>query len=268
MTMLQEIFEENVKSSLSTMKERVAIIMPVYNEVDTIENTVREVYDKVVRKMGNVDVWVFEDGSTDGTKKILKKMRSKFPNVHARMTKQRKGYPRAMRDAFLSINPAEYEYVLSIDSDGQYDPDDFFKLWQIMLRNSPDIVIGRRLSRKEPPYRKLLSRGLQVLEKLMFPVHFKDVTSVMRLMRVEVAHQIAKQICYSKYNFWLEFTARMSMKNYTVIEIPISYRERVGGSKVYSAKKMPKVIFSEFNALRAVKRENSDGFFSKLFSSK
>ena len=268
MNMLQGILEENLESSPFTVKQRVAIIMPVYNEVDTIENTVKEVYDKVVGKMGNVDVWVFEDGSTDGTKEVLMKLRSNFPNVHARMTKHKKGYPRAMREAFLSIDPAEYEYVVAIDSDGQYDPDDFFNLWQIMLRDSPDIVIGRRLCRKEPPYRKLLSRGLQVLEKLMFPVHFKDVTSVMRLMRVEVAHQIAKEVCYSKYNFWLEFTARMSMRNYRVIEIPISYRERLGGSKVYSAKKMPKVILSEFNALRAVKRENSDGFFSKLFSSK
>ena len=266
--MLQGILEENLESSPFTVKQRVAIIMPVYNEVDTIENTVKEVYDKVVGKMGNVDVWVFEDGSTDGTKEVLMKLRSNFPNVHARMTKHKKGYPRAMREAFLSIDPAEYEYVVAIDSDGQYDPDDFFNLWQIMLRDSPDIVIGRRLCRKEPPYRKLLSRGLQVLETLMFPVHFKDVTSVMRLMRVEVAHQIAKEVCYSKYNFWLEFTARMSMRNYRVIEIPISYRERLGGSKVYSAKKMPKVILSEFNALRAVKRENSDGFFSKLFSSK
>jgi dolichol-phosphate mannosyltransferase len=268
MNMLQGILEENVESSLSTMKKRVAIIMPVYNEGDTIENTVREVYDKVISKMRNVDVWVFEDGSTDGTKEVLKKLNVQFPKVHARLTKQKKGYPRAMREAFLSIDPAEYEYVMAIDSDGQYDPDDFFKLWQTMLSSSPDIVIGRRLSRKEPPYRKLLSRGLQVLEKLMFPVHFKDVTSVMRLMRVEVAHQIAKEICYSKYNFWLEFTARMSMKNYRIVEIPISYRERVGGSKVYSAKKMPKVILSEFKALRAVKKENNNGFFSKLFSSK
>src|SRR4030066_1683501 len=268
MNMLQGILEENLESSPFPVKQRVAIIMPVYNEVDTIENTVKEVYDKVVGKMGNVDVWVFEDGSTDGTKEVLMKLRSNFPNVQARMTKQKKGYPRAMREAFLSIDPAEYEYVVAIDSDGQYDPDDFFKLWQIMLRNSPDIVIGRRLSRKEPPYRKLLSRGFQLLEKLMFPVHFKDVTSVMRLMRVEVAHQIAKEVCYSKYNFWLEFTARMSMRNYRIIKIPISYRERLGGSKVYSAKKMPEVIFSEFNALRAVKRENNNGFFSKLFSSK
>jgi dolichol-phosphate mannosyltransferase len=236
---------------------QVAIIMPVYNEADSIENTVRELYDKIVTKMDNVDIWVFEDGSTDGSKEVLEKLETEFPSLYVRMAEGRKGYPKAMKEAFLSISPRKYEYVLSIDSDGQYDPDDFFKLWQIMQQDSPDIVMGRRITRREPVYRKLLSRSLQILEKLMFPVTIKDVTSVMRLMRVDIAHRIADDVCYSKYNFWLEFTARMSLKNYTIAETPIAYRERNGTSKVYSIKKMPRVVMSEFNALRAVKREKN-----------
>jgi glycosyltransferase involved in cell wall biosynthesis len=231
--------------------------MPVYNEAETIENTVRELHSKVVSKLDNVGIWVFEDGSTDGTKEVLEKLEIEFPSLHARMSKQKKGYPRAMKEAFLSIDPNEYEYVAAIDSDGQYEPNDFFKLWQIMRRDSPDIVMGRRTSRKEPLYRRFLSQGLRFIEGLMFPVKCKDVTSVMRLMRVDVAHHIAKEVCYSKYNFWLEFTARMTLKNYRVIETPIMYRERLGGSKVYSVNKMPKVIISELNALRAVKREHN-----------
>lgn len=257
MIMVQRFLETGVEYQLSETKDRVAIIMPVYNEVDTIESTVRELYDKVANKMDNVGIWVFEDGSTDGTKEVLEKLESEFPSLHAKMTKQKKGYPRAMREAFLSIDPSEYKYVVAIDSDGQYEPDDFFKLWHIMQRDSPDIAMGRRISRKEPLYRKLLSQGLQILERLMFHVQCKDVTSVMRLMKVEVAHHIAKEICYSKYNFWLEFTARMALKNYRIIEIPIAYRERLGSSKVYSVKEMPVIILSEFSALRAVKSEHN-----------
>jgi len=246
-----------IESSLIGLKDRVAIIMPAYNEVDTIESTIRELYDKVANKMDNVDIWVFEDGSTDGTKGVLEKLESEFPSFHAKMANGKKGYPKAMREAFSSINPHEYEYVVAIDSDGQYDPDDFFKLWQTMQQDSPDIVMGRRATRREPPYRRLLSKGLQILESLMFPVPCKDVTSVMRLMRVEVARDIAGSVSYSKYNFWLEFTARMALKNYKVVELPIAYRERNGNSKVYSIKKMPTVILSEFRALRAVRREHN-----------
>ncbi len=236
---------------------RVALIMPVYNEADTIGSTVRELYTKVVTKMGNVDIWVFEDGSTDETKKVLENLREEFSGFHAEMSKPKKGYPRAMREAFLNINPAEYDFVVALDSDGQYEPDDFFKLWSIMQRDSPDIVMGRRTTRKEPPYRRMLSRGLQFLERVMFPVQCKDVTSVMRLMRVDLAQEIAKEVKYSPYNFWLEFTARMSLRGCRIVEVPISYRERMGGSRVYSVKKMPSVVLSEFQALRAVRQEHS-----------
>jgi dolichol-phosphate mannosyltransferase len=246
--------------SLSEAKDRIAMIMPVYNEADTVESTIRELYEKVAGKMRNLDIWIFEDGSTDGTKEILEKMKDEFSGLRAEMTRSRKGYPRAMRDAFLSIDENEYEYVVAIDSDGQYEPDDFFGLWDVMQHDSPDIVMGRRIVRREPPYRKILSRGLQILERTMFPVKCKDVTCVMRLMRVDLAHEIAKEVKYSTYNFWLEFTARMSFNGYRIVEIPIGYRERAGKSKVYSLMKMPKVVLSEFRALRAVRKEQSGLF--------
>jgi glycosyltransferase involved in cell wall biosynthesis len=242
---------------LPEINGRIAFIMPVYNEADTIENTVREIYEKVANKMDNVDIWVFEDGSTDGTKEVLKKLREELTGVYAETAKSRKGYPRAMRDAFLKINPKHYSYVVSVDSDGQYEPDDFFKLWSIMQRNLPDIVMGRRVTRREPPYRRMLSRGLQFLEKVMFPIKCKDVTSVMRLMKVTVSHEIARDVRYSPYNFWLEFTARMSLNGYRVVEVPIAYRERTGQSRVYSVRNMPRVVMSEFQALRAVRREQT-----------
>lgn len=245
-------------------KERVALIMPVYNEAATIEGTIRELYAKVASKMVNVDIWVFEDGSTDGTKEVLGKLAKEFPRLHVRMAAEKKGYPRAMREAFLSISPADYEFVVAIDSDGQYEPNDFFRLWRIMQYHAPDVVMGRRVVRREPLYRRFLSKGLQLLERMMFPLKCRDVTSVMRLMRVALAQDVAKEIRYSPYNFWLEFTARMSLKRYSVIEVPIAYRARAGGSKVYSLRKMPKVVLSEFRALRAVKKEYNDKRF-KLF---
>jgi glycosyltransferase involved in cell wall biosynthesis len=236
-------------------KERVAIIMPVYNEAATIEGTIRELYAKVASKMANVDIWVFEDGSTDGTKEVLRKLTKEFPRLHVRMAAAKKGYPRAMREAFLSISPADYGFVVAIDSDGQYEPNDLFKLWRIMQRYAPDVVMGRRVIRQESLYRRFLSKGLQLLERMMFPLQCRDVTSVMRLMRVALAQEVAKEVKYSPYNFWLEFTARVSLNRYSIIEVPIAYRARSGGSKVYSLRKMPKVVLSEFRALRAVKRE-------------
>jgi glycosyltransferase involved in cell wall biosynthesis len=261
----QTMFAENeIVQVFTELKNRIALIMPVYNEAETIEMTVRELYQRVVNKMENVDVWVFEDGSVDGTKEILEKLQDEIPNFRAVMSKDRKGYPKAMSDAFLSIDPSEYQYVVSIDSDGQYAPDDFFKLWQVMQSEQPDVVMGKRVTRKEPAYRKLLSGGLRVLEKIMFPVKCNDVTSVMRLMKVDLAHEIAGEVKYSPYNFWLEFTARSALKNCRIREIPINYRERSGTSKVYSLSKIPKIVFSEFSALRALRNEKKRKSFHSV----
>jgi glycosyltransferase involved in cell wall biosynthesis len=237
--------------------------MPVYNEADTIENTITEL-SNVVAKTRNVDIWVFEDGSVDGTKEILRRLVNTVRHLYVESTEEKKGYPRAMKEAFLSIDPNTYEYVMSMDSDGQYDPTDFFKIWDTMQQHSPDIVMGRRITRAEPFYRKFLSSGLRFIEGLMFPLSCKDVTSVLRLMHVTTAQDIAKEVKYSQYNFWLEFTARMALKGYNVIEIPVNYRERAGGSKVYSVKKMPKVILSEFKALRQVKEEWNGGSLKSI----
>ncbi len=138
-----------------------------------------------------------------------------YSNLYIRMSPDKKGYPRAMREAFLSISPQRYSYVISIDSDGQYEPNDFFNIFETMHKNRADIVMGRRMTRKEPPYRRLLSKGLQLIERIMFPIKCKDVTSVLRIMKVKTAHEIAQRVTYSPYNFWLEFTARMSLKDYS-----------------------------------------------------
>src|SRR5512136_2514693 len=120
-------------------RDRIAIIMPVYNEADSIANTIRELYAKLADRMGCMDVWVFEDGSVDGTKEVLGKLEDEFSSLHVKMTPGRKGYPRAMKDAFLTINPDEYQYVIAIDSDGQYEPTDILRLWNVMQSDSPDI---------------------------------------------------------------------------------------------------------------------------------
>lgn len=234
---------------------KIALIMPVYNEADSIEATTNEIYHKILERTEQVELHIFEDGSNDGTKEILRKLQRIYPSIKVFTSNDRKGYPKAMRDAFLSIDSKEYPYVISIDSDGQYDPDDFFKIWEKFKTGSADIVMGQRISRAEPVWRRFLSWGLRILEGMMFPIPCRDITSVMRMMSTETAHKIVKDIKYSKFNFWLEFTALMALNNYRVIEIPVAYRERVGGSKVYGIRKMPRVILAEFRALREVKRE-------------
>lgn len=230
--------------------ERLAIVMPVYNEGETIAKTVEEINEKVMRYLPNSSILIFEDGSKDNTKEVLNSLAAKYPWVKVHTSPQRKGYPTAVRDALNAIDEDRFDYVVFVDSDGQYYPEDFFRLWDAMKKGEPDIVMAQRRNRSEPLYRVVLSSGLRLLERLLFDPPCNDVTSAFRIMKVHVAKSVAAKVRYSKYNFWLEFTARAAMLGYTFSEVPVSYRSREGGeSNVYSFRKMPRVIASELGAI-------------------
>src|SRR5439155_815244 len=79
-----------------------------------------------------------------------------------------KGYPRAVRDAILSIDPHKFPVLLFLDGDGQYDPRDFKRLLAEFRTGSADIVNAYRTRRTEPLYRSLPSKFLRRLEGLLF----------------------------------------------------------------------------------------------------
>ena len=261
---------------------KVAIVMPVCNEASSIESTITEIKEKVMRFLPNSSLLIFEDGSTDNTNLVLSDLSRKYAWLRLSTSpgrSSRKGYSKAVRDALTSVNETEYDFVLFMDSDGQYDPCDFFKLWKVMADRSSNtpksslsalrrsIVMGRRVNRTEPPYRIILSTGLMIIERVLFGPGCQDITSAFRLMHTSAAKSLASRVRFSGQNFWLEFTARASEEGYEFCEVPITYRRRAftavesksvdnrmgsscsKGSNIYDFKKMPKIVGNELAAV-------------------
>jgi glycosyltransferase involved in cell wall biosynthesis len=228
--------------------------MPVFNEGDTIRSTLAEASLKIGKLFPNVTFAVSEDGSTDDTKNSLISMKSEMPNLRVHLGPRRKGYPRAVKEAILSVD-GRSDFILFMDSDGQYDPSDLYALWEGLTKNNVDLAMGKRTNRAETPLRVFLSTGLRILERLMFRSKQRDVTSAFRLMRTTPAQTIARRVRYSKYNFWLEFTAIASLGRYRMIEVPVAYRPREGSSRVYAGSKIFKAAFQEITTLVRVWRD-------------
>jgi dolichol-phosphate mannosyltransferase len=229
-------------------RPQLAVVMPVHNEADTVRPVIEELSATIVRADA-VTLFVFEDGSRDGTGEVLHEIAASMPTLRVSTSPERKGYPRAVRDAILSIDAKRFPLLLFLDGDGQYDPRDFQHLLAEYRAGNADIVNAYRTRRTEPLYRALPSKFLRRLEGLLFNPGVKDVTSAFRLMRTEVAQAVAREVRYSPYNFWLEFTARASSLGYRQVEVPVSYRERAGATKVYGLWKMPTILKKELGAL-------------------
>ncbi|MDE1865677.1 MAG: glycosyltransferase family 2 protein [Candidatus Micrarchaeota archaeon] len=227
--------------------------MPAYNEGETIAGTVDEIGKKIIPSLPNAKLMIFEDGSPDNTRDVMKALSRKYSWVVPYNYKNRMGYPKAVKNAFSMVDDKKFPYVLFMDADGQYDPDDCLRLCETAIATGTDMVVAERKNRSEPLYRVLLSQGLHLIEHLLFRVEYEDVTSACRVIKSKIAKQIAKEVKFSKYNFWLEFTARASTKNLKIKIVDVNYRQREGESRVYSMGRMPKVVINELGALLKTK---------------
>jgi len=217
--------------------------LPVYNEASSIAQVLREFSETVCGPL-NAELLVCEDGSTDGTEKVLENLCAEVPMTLV-TTRGRKGFARAVADG---LKLAQSELVFFADSDGQYDPKDFRRIWE--ARESYDLIIGRKLHREEKFYRALLSRGFHAMIKAFTGVPLKDMDCGFRLIRREVLQQVLPEVRHLTYSFNAEFAIITYRKGFRVLEVPISHRPSMeGDTSIYTWNKMPKIIVAQVMGL-------------------
>jgi glycosyltransferase involved in cell wall biosynthesis len=236
-------------SPVSIYPPELTILLPVHNEAQSIGEVLQDFHDQVIQPVG-AELLICEDGSADGSKEVLQglaqtlRMRLVFGDA-------RKGYAAAVRDGLRNV---ESPLVFFADSDGQYDPKDFWKLWSQLDGN--DMVIGRKVKRSEETYRTVLSRGFHVLAKAFTGVPLQDMDCGFRLIRREVVEQVLPEVSSLKYSFWAEFSIIAYRRGFRILEVPVSHRPRLSGStSIYSWKKLPKILFVQVVGLLQLARK-------------
>ncbi len=227
------------------MKPEVTFLFPVHNEADTINTVISEFYNEVGSKILS-KIIVVEDGSIDGTKGVLEKLGEKIP-MTLMMDNQRRGYSKAIIHGLKNVDT---KYVFLTDSDGQHFAKDFWTLYE--YKDKYDILSGRRVKRADALHRKIMSKIFQIMAKLLFQMSsLQDITAPYRLMRTDVARSVANECKFMKESFWTELTVRAHEKGYTIKEIPISHRTRIGkgSTRVYLPTKIPKIVLAHLVGL-------------------
>lgn len=232
--------------------DTVSLILPVYNEEKNIETVVRGFYKEIQGRV-NLEIVVAEDGSTDGTKEVLKKLSQEVPLV-ALMDSQRLGYTGGLK---RGLEKATGDYVLFCDSDGQHYPSDFWKLYE--AREGCDMVDGWRIDRADSRFRKIMSGVFQDFAKILFNVRgLSDITAPYRLVKRDLALRIAGQVKYMRESFWMEFTIRAAACGAKIREVPVGHRLRLSGETVvYNRKKIPRIVYNQFRGMLKLRRELS-----------
>jgi glycosyltransferase involved in cell wall biosynthesis len=228
-------------------KDKISLIIPVHNEVDIIEQVVRNYYDQVISKIPGSEFIVAEDGSTDGTKEVLARLAKQLP-IKLVTSNDRKGYAKAVWDAFkLPKN----DIIFFSDSDGQHSPADFWKM--IPFIDDFDLITGYKFPRLDGHMRCRISNGMNTIVGLLFGIRMHDINCGFRVMRKKVLDSVLEGRIISDF-ISTEFLVRAHHKGYRVVEVPVKhYKRPYGDSRWLSTNKLPGIIaklLSDFMKLK------------------
>ena len=227
----------------------LSIILPVFNEVKSLEHVISSWSKYLIEKKITHEFVICEDGSTDGTKELIRKL-EKIYIVSNQSSKDRRGYGKGVISGILA---AKYEFILCIDSDGQCMPDSFNEFFRD--RNIADILIGNRKPRMDPKIRIIYSKLFKLIHDYLFNSKIQDPSCPYVLARKDIYKKLINKLSFMREGFWWGFVGAAKMYKLKFHQINIIHYERYDGSTVvYKFSKMPMIIFRNILGLIKLKR--------------
>jgi glycosyltransferase involved in cell wall biosynthesis len=234
---------------MQTLK-KLSVILPVYNEVKSLQYVIDNWHKFLKDNSIEHEFVVCEDGSNDGTKELISRIKSNYPIID-QSVEFRRGYGGGV---ISGIKSATFDHILCIDSDGQCMPDSFFNF--IKNYNLTDIIIGCRKKRKDPVLRLIYSGLFKIIFNLLFNNKIKDPSCPYILFNKSVFTILETKLTYMKEGFWWGFVGAATMSNIKFHQIDIIHYKRYdGNSVVYKLSRMPEIIIR--NIIGLIKLKNS-----------
>ena len=197
---------------------KLSIVIPVYNERDTVEEVLRQVKAVDLEK----EVIVVDDGSIDGTREILKKISD--PEVKIIFQPRNFGKGAAIRRGLEEVSG---DYVIIQDADLEYDPQDFKKLLGPVFEKGAKVVYGNRFWQEvlgQTLKTKLARVILTGLTNLLYRAGIHDEATCYKLFKTEVIRDLDLQA--KRFEFCPEVTVKVRRRGLKIYEVPISYNPR------------------------------------------
>ena len=215
---------------------RVLVVIPTYNEAETLEPVVARLRASVPE----ADVLVVDDGSPDGTGQIADRLVAADPAVHVLHRTQKAGLGAAYIAGFRWALAEGYDVVVEMDSDGSHAPEELPRL--LTALREADLVIGSRWVpggqiRNWPFYRQVISIGGSTYARLLLRFPVRDSTSGYRAFRRQVLEELKlDEVASQGYCFQIDLAWKTWRSGFRVREVPITFTEReVGRSKMSRA---------------------------------
>jgi glycosyltransferase involved in cell wall biosynthesis len=198
----------------------LSVIIPVFNEVQNI----REILKRVQATGLPWEILIVDDGSTDGTRDILKELDG-TDNIRVVLHEKNQGKGAAVRTGF---GEAKGDVFLIQDADLEYDPRDYPAILKPIEEGNADVVYGSRFlgapRRSTMFWHMIANKLLTLATNILYNNILTDMETGYKVFKREVLDGIT--IHSNSFNFEPEFTAKILKKKVRIYEVPISFNPR------------------------------------------
>lgn len=202
---------------------KISIIIPAYNEFRTFEQVLERVQRAALPPGCEKEIVVVDDGSTDGTSQIFGE-RARSGAVVGCRREVNAGKGTALRAGFAI---ATGDIILIQDGDLEYDPKDYARLIEPILRGEADVVYGSRFRGSASGMtlrHRFANRLLTAAANLLFDADITDEATAYKAFRASVLREI--RLNCERFEFCPEVTAKLRRLGHSIQEVPISYNAR------------------------------------------
>lgn len=203
---------------------KVSVVIPIYNEVNYIEDIVIRVLKSQIPE----ELIIVDDGSTDGTDKLLKNLLECYHGpckLKLISLKKNHGKGAALQRGFREVTQ---DIIIIQDADLEYDPTDYPMLLAPILDGRADVVYGSRFL--GGPHRVLYfwhyvgNKMITLISNMLTDINLSDMETGYKVFRTAILKDI--QFTSKRFGFEPEFTVKVANKQYRIYEVPISYSGR------------------------------------------
>ncbi len=234
------------------MTRDVTLVLPAYNEGESIRATLLEI-DEKVQSTDLLTIFVSEDGSSDNTRLEVLETANLTKNCQVVLAgpASRLGYSKGV---LRGIKECNTQLIGFMDADGQCDPADLKSLLQKVEKGK--VVVGYRNPRNDSKARIVYSKAFGLAYRLFGGPKRIDPSSPVIICYREDIQFLADCSPHLSFGFWWEFQTRIHKKGLSVIEVPVNHRIRAAGeTQVYAIKKIPRIVFTHLIGLYKLRKE-------------